>query len=344
MSENHAVVIHSKEDVRVECRSEPLPSAGQVQVQIERGGICGSDLSYYQKGGVGNFTVNHPMVLGHEVVGVVTKVGSGVDAGLEGTQVAVDPSTPCLGCDRCKEGRFNVCEQPNFLGSASTNPHVDGGFARLLVTKSENAVAYNKRFQASDIVFAEPLAVNVHAIRRAGGVDGKRVLIVGAGPIGSILAGAVMKLGADHVVVTDLDQARLDRVASMGVHETVKVPDESPGANFDVVFEASGSAPGISAGLDATRKAGSMVMVGLPHGGPIQIPLGLTVTKEVNVLGSFRFNHAEFTEAVDLLSDGLDLSPLLTDTFDSHDAPTAFVEACKATSMKVQLDFGAVDG
>ncbi len=339
MVQNHAVIIHGKGDVRVEERPEPTPKEGQVQVKIERGGICGSDLSYYAKGAVGNFKVKHPMVLGHEVVGIVSATGGGVDSGLVGTRVAVDPSTPCMTCARCLEGRFNACLSPVFLGSASTDPHVDGGFSSLLVANSQNAVVFPEQLDVADIVFAEPLAVNVHAINRAGGVKSKRVLIVGAGPIGSILAAAVVRLGASEVAVTDLDPSRLERVKQMGVHVTAIAGKESPGTDFDIVFEASGSVPGIVSAMEATRKAGTLVMVGLPHGGPLNVPLGLTVTKEFDLMGSFRFNHDEFVQAVQLLGDGLDLSALHTDTFHAHDAPDAFVKATNPESMKVQLNF-----
>lgn len=336
---NRAVVIHGAGDLRVEDRAEPVPGDGDVQVHVELGGICGSDMSYYRKGAVGDFTVKRPMVLGHEVIGTVRRTGSDVAAGLEGERFAVDPSSPCGRCDRCREGRPNTCLDPTFLGSASTDPHVDGGFSTLMVTRRENLVPLPNTLAGADAVFAEPLAVNVHAIRRAGGVDGKKVLIVGAGPIGAILAATTLAQGAGEVTVTDLDESKLRRVAAMGAHRTVPATEAEFGPEFDVAFDASGAAPGIATALGATRKAGTLVLVGLPHGGGIQVPLGLGVTREIDVLGSFRFCHDEFVAAVDLLVGGLDLSPLHTASFSAEESAAAFESAVSPDAMKVQLDF-----
>lgn len=339
MEEIQAVVIHGAGDVRVEERPEPLPGEGQVQVEVDVGGICGSDLSYFRHGAVGDFKVKRPMVLGHEVVGRVSKVGKGVSSSLEGTRVAVDPAQPCGVCDRCREGRPNTCLNPIFLGSASTDPHVDGGFASRIVTKANNAVEVGPLVAAKDVVFAEPLAVTLHAIERVGGVEGKRVLVVGAGPIGAMAAAAAGRLAAAEVVVSDLDPARLAIVDSLGADQTTLANEAEFDNEFDVVIEASGSGPGIEAAIRATRKAGALVLVGLPHGGPVNLPIGLTVAREMDVFGSFRFCHDEFRSSVELLSDGLDLSPLRTDGFGVDHAGHAFDVAVGAGSMKVQLDF-----
>ncbi|MEM9131215.1 MAG: alcohol dehydrogenase catalytic domain-containing protein [Actinomycetota bacterium] len=339
--ENQAVVIHGARDVRVESRPAPTPTEGTARVAVRLGGICGSDLSYYRKGAVGDFVVKRPMILGHEVVGTVAAAGVGVPARLEGERVAVDPSSPCGRCDRCREGRPNVCLEPTFLGSASTDPHVDGGFTGQLLTGRVNLVPLADDLAWADAVFAEPLAVNVHALNRAGSVVDRRVLVIGAGPIGAIAAAAAHRYGAAEVTVTDLAAERLTLAAAVGADTTVVAEEFVAGADFDVVIEASGSAPGIGTALSAVRKGGTVVLIGLPQGGPIAIPVGLTVGREIDVLGSFRFCHDEFRTAVELLSDGFDLSPLLTDTFAATDAPDAFVRATESAAMKVQLDFGS---
>ena len=338
---NHAVVIHGAGDVRVESRPAPVPTEGTARVAVKLGGICGSDLSYYRKGAVGDFVVKRPMILGHEVVGTVAAAGRGVPARLEGERVAVDPSSPCGRCDRCREGRPNVCLEPTFLGSASTDPHVDGGFTGQLLTGRANLVPLAADLDWADAVFAEPLAVNVHALNRAGSVADRRVLVIGAGPIGAMAAAAARSYGAAEVTVSDLAPERLAIVTALGADVTFAADEFTPNADYDVVIEASGSAPGISTALAAVRRGGTVVLVGLPHGGPVAVPVGLTVGREIDVLGSFRFCHDEFRAAVELLSDGLDLSPLLSDTFAATDAPEAFVRATESAAMKVQLDFGS---
>lgn len=336
---NHAVVIHGAGDVRVEELAIPQPAEREVVVAVELGGICGSDLSYYRKGAVGDFRVLQPMVLGHEIVGTVRGAGTKVAGVDEGSRVVVDPSSPCGTCARCQEGRSNVCERPSFLGSASTNPHTDGGFMSFVKANVANLVGIPADVPSSMAVFAEPLAVTVHAINRAGGVRGARILVVGAGPIGSILVAAARRMGADEIVVTDLDPTRLERAALVGADTTVLAGVEELGRDFDLVFEASGSAAAISDAVTRVRRGGRAVFVGLPHSAPIPVPIALAVPRELDLIGSFRFNHNEFVDAVALISGGLDLSPLHTLTMNASDAPAAFELACQPTAMKVQLDF-----
>lgn len=342
MNANLAVVIHGAGDVRVEERPTPTPQPDEAIVEIVRGGICGSDISYFNHGAVGDFRVRRPMVLGHEVVGRVADTGSALGDRQHGDLVVVNPSSPCMQCARCREGRSNACLEPVFLGSASTDPHVDGGFVRHLPTRAANLVAVPRGLALTDVVFAEPLAVTVHAINRAGGVADKRILVVGAGPIGAMTLAAARSLGAGEIDVVDLSPERLSIAAGLGADHTFGPDDEIPNDpinGYDVVFEASGSGAGIASAVGAVRKAGTVVLIGLPHGGPVALPIGLGVARELDLLGSFRFTADEFEQAVQLLGDGLDLSTLRTHDYSLDSVETAFVTASGADSMKVQLDF-----
>lgn len=334
-----AVVIHGAGDVRVEQRHVIDPNAGDVRVHVSLGGICGSDISYFKHGAVGAFKVTQPMILGHEVIGQIREVGSGVGGFDDGQRVAIDPSSPCMVCDRCLEGRWNICLNPSFLGSASTQPHTDGGFTSVLLSRAQNAVPLDDSLNDELAVFAEPLAVSVHATERAGGVSGAKVLIVGAGPIGGMLTALCAHLGASEVVAADIEPSRLETARLLGAHRCLQVGQDDLGTGYDIVFDASGAAPAITDGLSRVRRGGRFVLVGLPHGGPVPLPVNLTVTGEVDVIGSFRFNHDEFVRSVRHLHDGLDLRPLITNRYLACDAKAAFDEAASAPSMKVQLDF-----
>lgn len=335
----HAVVIHAAEDVRVEEREVVPPAAGEVQVSVSLGGICGSDISYYKHGAVGRFTVTAPMILGHEVVGTVRDLGSGVSGFEDGQRIAVDPSSPCMTCERCKEGRFNICLNPSFLGSASTQPHTDGGFSSVISSRSQNVVPLDDSVPNKLAVFAEPLSVCVHAVARAGGVAGARVLVVGAGPIGGMLTAVCTAEGAAEVVVADVEAGRLQTATALGAHGVRLVGSEDLGEDYDVVFDASGAAPAISDALERARRGGVLCLVGLPHSGPVPMPVNLSITGEVDIVGSFRFNHNEFRRSVELLTNGLDLRPLISSQYSAHEAGAAFVEAASGQAMKVQLDF-----
>ncbi len=337
--EARAVVIHGAQDVRVESRPIVHPSENEVQVGVELGGICGSDISYFKHGAVGVFRVTAPMILGHEVIGRVREVGRGVATVAAGDRVVVDPSSPCLTCDRCREGRWNICLNPSFLGSASTQPHTDGGFSSVIVAKAQNLVPIPAELDEQLAVFAEPLAVTVHALGRANGVSGARVLVVGAGPIGAMLVAMAKLLGAAEVAAADLDAGRLATAAALGADRTLLVGTEDLGSGYDVVFDASGAEPAIADGFARVRRGGRFVLVGLPHSGPVALPVNLAVTGEVDIVGSFRFNHDEFRQAVRYLGDGLDLRPLISDRYNIDDAAAAFVDASSGASMKVQLAF-----
>jgi len=336
-----AVVIHGAEDVRVQEHEVAALADGQALVEVELGGICGSDISYFRHGAVGDFKVVAPMVLGHEVIGRVRDVATGRTNLSDGSRVAVNPSSPCGRCERCQESRSNICLNPVFLGSASTTPHTHGGFVSLLPTRLDAAVVIEDQLDNSLAVFAEPLAVTVHAVRRSGGVRGANVLIVGAGPIGAMLATVCKAEGAAAVAVADVNADRLHTIHQLGIDDTALVGEQDAGSGFDLVFDASGSAIGIADALPRVRRGGKLILVGLPHG-PTPLPIAASVTGEVDIVGSFRFNHNEFVEALDLLHAGLNLTPLISNRHDVSDAAAAMVEAASGTAMKVQLDFGAL--
>ncbi|MEL7172175.1 MAG: alcohol dehydrogenase catalytic domain-containing protein, partial [Pseudomonadota bacterium] len=159
------------------------PGPGQVLVRMARGGICGSDLHYYLHGGFGAVRLREPMILGHEVAGYVEALGEGVTGLAEGDLVAVSPSRPCGHCRFCRDGLPNHCENMAFYGSAMPFPHIQGAFREHLVAEAWQCVRA-EGLSPAEAAMAEPLAVCLHAVGRAGPMLGKRVLVTGCGPIG----------------------------------------------------------------------------------------------------------------------------------------------------------------
>jgi L-idonate 5-dehydrogenase len=337
-----ACVIHGAGDLRVEDIDASPVGEDEVEVAVELGGICGSDLHYFRHGGVGDFTLKQPMVLGHEIVGTVMRVGASVDGWRAGQRVAVNPSKPCTRCYGCTSGRYNLCNDMRFLGSAARMPHIQGGFKERHVARVDQLVALPDHLRSEVAVFAEPLAVAMHAISRAGSLLGKRVLVTGAGPIGALITAAARRAGAAHVVVTDLADEPLAIVGRSGATQTVNVATTKDLADLpavDVTFEASGAPSALSMAFDATRRGGRVVMVGLLPPGTVPMLGNRMVTKELDVVGSFRF-HEEFQWAVHALGDGLDVSALHSATFPLERAGEAFLLAGnRAEAMKVQLSF-----
>lgn len=345
-AETRAAVLHAPHDLRVEQR--PLPPLGpkDVAVRIAAGGICGSDLHYYLHGGFGTVRLKQPMVLGHELAGVV--VATGAEAGhlAAGQKVAVNPSLPCGSCRFCLAGLPQHCLDMRFFGSAMRMPHVQGGFADQLVCRAEQAVPVPDNVSLAEAAFAEPLAVCLHAVGRAGSVFGRRVLITGSGPIGLLLVIAARRAGAAEIVVTDILDAPLAKAREVGADLAVNLkmdpdalqPFAADKGQFDTIFEASGSGAAILSALPLIRPQGVLVQVG--QGGEVALPISALVGKEIELRGSMRF-HPEFATAVRFISEGLvDVKPLLTATLPLERAVEAFeLAADKARSVKVQLSF-----
>jgi L-idonate 5-dehydrogenase len=341
-----AIVIHAPNDLRYEQVADQPLGRDDVRVKIEVGGICGSDLHYYRHGGFGTVKMRHPMILGHEIAGVVIETGHDVASLRIGQQVAVNPSLSCGVCAFCRGGLRNHCSDMRFYGSAMRTPHVDGGFRETLVCKAEQAIPVPDTMTLSDAAFAEPVAVCLHAAVRAGSLLGKKVLVLGAGPIGTILALIARSAGAGFVAVGDVIEEPLRRIADLGVDETINVarePDrftrhaEGKGT-FDIVFEASGSGPATISALDVIRPRGTIVCVG--QGARPEINMSTIVTKEIDVIGSFRFDE-EFHQAIDYIArNRAQIRALLTATVPASEPTPAFDLATdKTRSVKVHLQF-----
>lgn len=340
-----ACVAHGPGDLRIETVSAPQPGRGEIEVAVELGGICGSDLHYWRHGRVGDFTLREPMVLGHEIVGRVVHVGGdqaetpGPAPG-EGDLVIVHPATVCGACPPCRSGRRNLCERVRYLGSAALFPHVQGGLRGRIVVPAAQVHAVPDGLAPERAVLAEPLAVALHAVHRAGDVLGRNILITGAGPIGVLCAAVATAAGAASVTVTDLVPQALDVARSVGATSTLVIGEDSAPAadSADVVIEASGAPPALDTALTAARRGAVVVLLGLLPPGQVPIAGNRAVTREIDLRGSFRFD-AEFGEALRLLAGGLPLGEVVTAILPLGEAADAFVLAADRTrACKVLLD------
>ena len=340
-----AIVIHAARDLRIEeCASE-TPGPGQVGLRLATGGVCGSDLHYYNHGGFGAVRLREPMILGHEVSAYVETLGPGVTGFTPGQLVAVSPSRPCGGCRFCLEGLPNHCLNMRFYGSAMPFPHIQGAFREFLVADATQCVDATG-LTAGEAAMAEPLAVTLHATTRAGGMLGKRVLVTGCGPIGVLSILAARRAGAAEIVATDLSDFTLALAAKAGADRVINTggnPDAlaAYGADkgyFDVLYECTGVAAALAGGIAALRPRGVILQLGL--GGDMSLPMMAITAKELELRGSFRF-HPEFAVGVGLMQKGLiDVKPLITQTVPLSDAETAFrLASDRSQAMKAQISF-----
>ncbi|MEL6784180.1 MAG: L-idonate 5-dehydrogenase [Pseudomonadota bacterium] len=343
-----ALIIHEAKDLRLEEAALEDVGPGDVRVRLATGGVCGSDLHYYNHGGFGTVRLKEPMILGHEVCGVVEELGEGVTNLSVGELVAVSPSRPCGECDYSKEGLFNHCLNMRFYGSAMPFPHIQGAFREQLVAKAEQCVSATG-LTAGEAAMAEPLAVVLHAVKRAGDMAGKKVLVTGCGPIGTLSILAAKEAGAAMVVATDLSDNALAFAQKVGADRTINMVSEPDGlkeyepekGTFEVLFECSGAQPALAAGIAAMRPRGVVMQLGL--GGDMSVPMMALTAKELDLRGSFRF-HEEFAVAVAKMQSGaIDVKPLISHTVPLERAEEAFAIANdRSQAMKAQIQFSAV--
>ncbi|WP_299546384.1 L-idonate 5-dehydrogenase [uncultured Tateyamaria sp.] len=339
------IVAHAAKDLRVETRDMPTPGPGQVLVKMAAGGICGSDLHYYNHGGFGPIQLREPMILGHEVAGHIEAVGDNVTDLDTGTLVAVSPSRPCGACKYCAEGSQNHCLNMRFYGSAMPFPHIQGAFREYIVADATQCASAGA-LSAGEAAMAEPLSVVLHAAKQAGDLIGKRVLVTGCGPIGLLAVLVARAAGAVDIAATDISDFTLSKARDVGADHTVNVAQNPKGlsgfeadkGHFDVLFECSGVASALAAAVPALRPGATVVQLGL--GGDMTLPMQAMTAKELQLKGSFRF-HAEFFTAVDLMRTGrLDVKPLITHALDVEAAVEAFeLAGDRSQAIKVNITF-----
>lgn len=343
-----AVVVHAAGDLRVEERPLAEPAAHEAVVRIAYGGICGSDLHYVSHGAAGMSVLREPMVLGHEVVGTVERSAVDGSGPPPGTRVAVHPGTPLPGDgSRYPADRPNLAPGTTYLGSAAHLPHTQGAFARRAVLPTRMLRALPDGLPLEVAALAEPAAVAWHAVVQAGGIDGVRgrsALVIGAGPIGALVVAVLARAGASPITVVDVLDEPLERARALGATATIRAgadgaPDAIAALAADVVVEASGSAPGLASALRGCVRGGRVVMLGLLPPGQQPVEVALAISRELELVGSFRFVD-EIDDVVAALADGsLVTDGVVTQVLPLADAAQAFAVAADArASCKVLLD------
>lgn len=337
--------LYGAHDLRLETAPAPAPGPGEVRLRLARGGICGSDLHYYAHGGVGSIQVREPIILGHEAAGYVVDVGPAVEGLAPDMLVAINPSQPCGHCPQCKAGRPRHCVNMRFMGSAMFLPHAQGLYRSEITLAAGQCYPLPAGTDPGFAACAEPFAVGLHAVARAGGdLSGQTILVTGSGPIGCLTIAAARLAGAARIVATDLHEAPLTVARAMGATSGLNltttpdalVRDVADHGYFDTVFECSAAAASIAGAIEALRPCGTLVQVGVA--GTVALPLGRLVAREITVLGSHRFDR-EFAQAVEIIGRGLiDLSPLITATFPASEAVAALDTALdRSQSCKVLI-------
>lgn len=342
-STSPGVVAHAADDLRVEPVAVRVPGPDEAIIEVAYGGVCGSDLHYWLDGAAGESVLRTPMILGHEVVGRVAQVAADGSGPPVGTPVAVHPSSPVDdGVTRYPADRPNLSPLGTYLGSAARLPHTDGAFARYVTLATRMLRPLPASLDLRTAVLIEPASVAWHAVSRTGDVRGKSVLVIGAGPIGALVIAVCKRAGAAEIVAVDLHDVPLRNAERLGATRTIRAieADEIAAVQADVAIESSGNHRGLASAIRGAARGGRVVMVGLLPSGDQPVPISLAITRELTLIGCFRFND-EIDEVIAALADGsLDVEPVITHEFAADDALDAFAVARDAaTSSKVLLRF-----
>jgi D-xylulose reductase len=323
---------------------EPL-GPHDVRVGIHTVGVCGSDVHYYKHGAIGPFVVREPMVLGHEAAGVVIETGSAVTSLKAGDRVCMEPGVPDPNSRATRLGLYNLDPAVRFWAT----PPVHGCLRPSVVHPAAFTFKMPDNVSFAEGAMVEPLAVGMHAANKARLRPGDVGVVLGAGPIGMVTALAALAGGCSQVLITDVQQPKLELAATLGPITPVNVATENlaavvreatDGWGADVVFDAVGLPQSVSQALEVVCPGGCVVLIGMP-GEPVPFDVVAAQVMEARIETIFRYAHV-FPRALALMgSRKIDMRPLITDRYGFTDSVAAFDYACrmKPSSVKVQIEF-----
>jgi D-xylulose reductase len=339
-----ALVLEKQHELSLRDIDLPLePGPGEVKIAIHTVGVCGSDVHYYTHGKIGPFVVDAPMVLGHEAAGTVVAVGEGVTRLKAGDRVCMEPGIPDATSKASRLGMYNVDPAVRFWAT----PPIHGVLTPHVVHPADFTFKLPDNVSFAEGAMVEPFAVGMQAATKAKIAPGDTALVLGAGPIGTMVALAALAGGCARVIVADFAQPKLDIAARYQGVIPINIGKEpaadavkrlTDGWGVDVVFECSGSPKAWTNLMELPRPGGVVVVVGLPVE-PVQIDVAMASTKELRIENVFRYAH-QYERAIALIASGkVDLKPLISETFAFEDSIKAFDRAVEArpTDVKLQI-------
>ncbi|MEM9105156.1 MAG: L-threonine 3-dehydrogenase [Pseudomonadota bacterium] len=319
----------------------PEPGPGEVRVRVEHASICGTDLHIYNWDDWAASTVPVPLTIGHEFVGQIEKLGAGSNGFKIGERVSAEGHIVCGHCRNCRAGREHLCRDTKGIGVNRT-----GAFADYIVIPEHNVYPIPDDIPDEYASVLDPLGNAVHTALSFDLV-GEDVLITGAGPIGLMAAAVSRHVGARHVVITDINEKRLELAESMGATRAVVagredlddvMADLGMKEGFDVGLEMSGSAAALQDMIENLNNGGRVALLGIFHG-PVNIDLNKAIFKGLQFKGIYgREMFDTWHKALAMLESGLDISPILTHRFSFEDFEKGFEVLNKGQASKVILD------
>jgi len=320
--------LHGAGDLRIAEEPVPTPGPEESLVRVEAVGICGSDLHWFEEGGIGDAQLANPLVIGHEFAGVVE------GGPLDGRRVAVDPALHCGHCERCLAGDQNLCPDVVFAGHGGC----DGGLRRYLSWPTEALHPLPDSMDGVDGAMLEPLGVAIHALDLGHVHLGAEVAVVGCGPIGLLLVQVARAAGARVVLAVDPLEHRRAAAERAGAEEVVAPEDIPAGIGVDVAFEVGGTDAAVDGAMQAARAGARVVLVGIPAGDRTSFGAALARRKGLTIVMARRMN-AVYPRAIGLVERGLvDVDWLTTHRYPLDQVGEAFTVAAARTGLKVVVE------
>ena len=322
----------------------PVPKTGEVLIRIMKIGVCGSDIHVWH--GKHPFT-SYPVTQGHEVSGEIAALGAGVENLEAGQKVTIQPQVVCGKCYPCRHGKYNLCETLKVMGFQTT-----GVASEYFAVDAAKVTPLPQEMSFDEGAMIEPLAVAVHAVRKFGDMQGMRVAVLGAGPIGILVAQAAKGMGAESVLITDLSDLRLEKARQCGVDFCVNTREADFGealvSSFgpdkaDVIYDCAGNNVTMGQAIRCARKGSTIILVAV-FAGMAEVDLAVLNDHELNLNPTMMYRNEDYLEAIELVRAGkVDLKPLISKHFAFRDYAEAYryIDENRETTMKVIIDVQA---
>ena len=323
-------------------REIPVPAVAenQILVRIQMIGICGSDIHVYH--GEHPFT-SYPITQGHEVSGEIVALGQGVEGFAVGQKVTIEPQVFCGHCHPCTHGKYNLCEELKVMGFQTT-----GVASTYFAVDASKVTPIPQSMSFEEGAMIEPLAVAVHAVRRAGDVAGKKIVVIGAGPIGNLVSQVAKGMGAE-VMVTDVSDYRLELAKGCGVDFAVNTRNREFGGamveNFgpdkaDIIYDCAGNNVTMNQAIRCARKGSTIILVAV-FAGMATVDLAVLNDHELDLNTTMMYRHEDYVKAIEMVQSGkVKLQPLMSKVFPFGQYKQAyeFIDANRETTMKVLIN------
>lgn len=318
----------------------PVPEVkeGQVLVKIKDIGICGSDIHVYH--GKHPFT-SYPVTQGHEVSGEIAEIGKGVAGFTVGQKVTIEPQVYCGHCHPCRHGKYNLCEELKVMGFQTT-----GTASEYFAVDASKVTPIPQEMSFEEGAMIEPLAVAVHGVKQVGDVTGMNIAVLGAGPIGNLVAQTAKGMGAAKVMITDVSDYRLAKAKECGIDVCVNTKEKNFGEAMleafgpdkaDVIYDCAGNNITMGQAIQYARKGSVIVLVAV-FAGMAQIDLAVANDHELDIKSTMMYRHDDYVDAIRLVKEQkVHLRPLISQTFAFRDYLKAYqyIDENRETTMKV---------